>query len=312
MSKDCIRLTDVYKRFGNNKVLRGLNFSLKEGQIMALLGHNGSGKTTTLRILLGLLEIDSGEVIVLGRKVNPLDENIRKETGVLSEDNGLYESLTVYDNLKFFADIYGCDTQFFEERIDYLLDKFNILDCKYKVIKNFSLGMKKKVAIIRTLFHNPKLVLMDEPVNALDPISIQTLHEIMRHMKEQYGTTFIITTHNLDEVVKICDVLVIVKQGKSVFERSIELGENNSILETHITIYNYVEHQSSKIIEIMNNEFCGKNWKLENNKLIINYSDAGYIAAIVKKLSDNNIAICDVTRNNFSLEKLYVDINTEE
>src|SRR5690554_2987946 len=102
MGSNCIEFSNVYKSFGSNKVLKGLNFTVEKGEIMALLGHNGAGKTTTLRILLGLLGFDSGEVMVFDNKINVMDEGLRQVTGVLSEDTGLYESLTVYDNLKFF------------------------------------------------------------------------------------------------------------------------------------------------------------------------------------------------------------------
>ncbi len=312
MLNNYICFKDVYKKFGNNKVLKGLNFSVEQGKILALLGHNGAGKTTTLRILLGLLEAESGDVKVFGRKVDTNDESIRREAGVLSEDIGLYESLTVYDNLKLFADIYGLDKYTFENRMNYLLEKFDILDCKYKVINKFSLGTKKKVAIIRTLLHNPKLVLMDEPVNALDPISIRVLHELMRDMKEQNGTTFIITTHNLDEVIKICDALVIIKGGRSVWEGNIEVNSNISFLETHIKIYNIDEEQTKTNIEkIMSQKFKIEKWRFEGNILILPYHDEQIIAMLIKEFSDNKIYICEVQRNNFNLEQLYVDINTE-
>ncbi|MDK2968162.1 MULTISPECIES: ABC transporter ATP-binding protein [Lacrimispora] len=298
-----ICVTDVCKSFGTKSVLNGVNFTIHAGEITALLGHNGAGKTTLLRIILGLVDIDNGEVSVFGE--NPLSsgERIRKDCGVLCEDTGLYESLTVYDNLKFFAEIYGCPKQEYEEQIDILLERFDILETKYQIIKNFSMGMKKKVAIIRTILHNPKIVLLDEPVNSLDPVSILTLHDIIEEMREKYNTTFLITTHNLEEVKKICDKIIIMKKGKNVVEQSLSL---DSYLKTKIDLVGDIDVQSVKTIMDQHH----LTYALNDHQLITPETDKIVISEIIKELVYNKTGICGVTREQFDLNKLYLE--TEE
>lgn len=300
-----IVVSEVVKSFGVNQILRGVNFSVGEGEIVALLGHNGAGKTTLLRIILGLLDFDSGVVSVFGNNPLTVNEDIRKICGVLSEDTGLYESLTVYDNLKFFAEVYGCPREFYEKRIDELLEKFDILDKKNDVIKKFSMGMKKKIAIIRTVLHNPKIVLFDEPVNFLDPISIEILHDLMKKMKVENNTTFIITTHNLDEVMKICDKVVILKNGKSVVQTTLQM---KPYLRTCIELIDGSD--TMNVIQLMKK--FGLEFIIDNNEIMIKTSDKLVIANIIKELVVHNVPICGVTREKFDLGKLYMGVEEKE
>lgn len=300
-SVECIQVSAVVKSFGSNRVLDGVNFNVDTGEIVALLGHNGAGKTTLLRMILGLMDCDSGSIKVMGQDPLTVNEDIRKICGVLSEDMGLYESLTVYDNLKFFAEIYGCTKDFYEKRIDELLEMFHIFDKKNEVIKTFSMGMKKKVAIIRTILHNPKIVLFDEPVNYLDPISVEVLHELMQLMKEKYNTTFIITTHNLDEVMRVCDKVVIIKNGVSVVQKSLQV---NSCIKTIVELLEYTD--KNKIEKILKKFEI--HYELVKNELILDISDKSIISKIVKELVNHDILICGVSRENVDLSKLYMEV----
>lgn len=311
VENNCICFSDVYKRFADKEVLKGLNFKVKKGEIVAILGHNGAGKTTTLRIIQGLMSRDKGMIKVFGTDPSSADEKIRQMTGVLSDNTGLYESLTVYDNLKFFSDIYGCEDTFFEEQIDLLLKEFHMFDYKNKVIKDFSMGMKKKIAIIRTIFHNPKLVLMDEPMNGLDPVSREVLYQTIRSMREELGTTFVITTHDLDAVPKFCDSIIIIKDGKNVLERSLGMDQFNDIVETYIKLYDHHKGYDETIDNIFKLYYPNKRWKIEEDTLVIEDVDDEIVASIVQMMIYNDIKICEITRKEFDLEKLYIDIDRE-
>lgn len=312
MSEVCIELKDVHKNFGNIVALNGLDLTIEKGQIFALLGHNGAGKTTTLRIILGLIGANQGEVKVFGE--NPIDskERIRMISGVLSEDTGLYESLTVYDNLKFFAKAYQCKKIYYEERIDFLLNEFDIFHKKFAVIKDFSLGMKKKVALIRTILHNPKLVLLDEPTNGLDPISIQKFHAIIQEMAQKNGTTFVITTHNLDEVKKICQRIVIVKQGKNIYNKDLSDDNLSDICETKISCIKPVKEQSSKIRSIIHKVDKNLQINLKDNIIVLKTIDKNKIATIINYLSSENILLYEVIKDEFNLEKIYIQTEAGE
>jgi ABC-2 type transport system ATP-binding protein len=212
---------EVKKSFGTVTAINSLNLAIAEGEVYALLGHNGAGKTTTLRLFLGLLEPDSGNIAVFDK--NPIKDGnaVRSMCGVLSEDVGLYEPMTVYDNLLYYADIYGMSRAESNKRIDELLIMFDLFDKKSLIVKGFSTGMKKKVALIRSMLHRPSILLLDEPTNGLDPVSTTDLRNMLSELAKEQGTTIIMTTHNLEEVQKMCDKISIFRHGENIFSGSI-------------------------------------------------------------------------------------------
>ena len=308
MGETIIELKNVSKHFGAVKAVNGLDLTIERGQIYALLGHNGAGKTTTLRIILGLLSTNGGSVSVFGEDPLHVGERLRARAGVLSEDNGLYETLTVYDNLKFFAEIFGCDKAFYEKQIDYYLREFEMLDKKNDVIKDFSLGMKKKIAIIRTLLHQPELILLDEPTNGLDPISIDKLHKIIFDMAQNHGTTFILTTHNLDEVRKVCDQITILRQGVNILTKNLKLEGEGGIFKTQISFLSPpAEETADRIVRSVDSTL---KYTLQDDSLTISTTDRETVAKLVSEFCKNNCMVYEVIKDELDLDKLY--IQTEE
>ncbi|MEK3878170.1 ABC transporter ATP-binding protein [Paenibacillus sp. FSL M7-0420] len=222
-----IRFEGVRKSFGDVAAVNGLDLSIGEGEVYALLGHNGAGKTTTLRLLLGLLEPDEGDIIVFGK--NPIQEgdSVRGLCGVVSEDTGLYESLTVWDNLMYYADIYGMSRVESSSRIDELLRTFELHDKERTMIKGLSAGMSKKVALIRAMLHRPRILILDEPTNGLDPVSTTDLRKMLSRLAKEEGTTVIMTTHHLEEVQKLCDRVTILRHGRNIFTDSISMLQDS-------------------------------------------------------------------------------------
>lgn len=306
MSRPIIELTNVKKIFGNVTALDGLNLSINQGQIYALLGHNGAGKTTTLRIILGLLRVNGGQVSIFGNEPTKSGEDVRRRTGVLSEENGLYESLTVYENLEMFAEIYKMKKRDYDKEIDDLLDQFQILDKKNSVIKDFSLGMKKKVAIIRTIMHKPELILMDEPTNGLDPVSIQTFHNLIFDLAQKNGTTFVLTTHNLDEVKKICDQITIVRHGKSVLTKNLRDSNLDDIFNTNISFINDDTSNGINIDSLISSVNSSITYQVGDGTIQLSSSDKEVIAKTVHNLCTAGLKIYDISKDQFDLEKVYL------
>lgn len=243
-----IEIKQVSKSFGSVRALNQLALNVPQGSICALLGHNGAGKTTTLRLILGLLSPDSGEIAVGGLNPAANGDAVRRLCGVLSEDTGLYEPLSVYDNLSYFARLYGMKRQDYDARIDTLLAHFDILDKKNLAVKGFSTGMKKKVALIRALLHRPRLLLLDEPTNGLDPVSIEHLRAMLKELAEESGATIILTTHNLNEVERMADQIAILRHGRNIFTDTLdalrqETGDDGFDLEK---LYMKIEGQAEK------------------------------------------------------------------
>ncbi len=260
--------------------------------------------------MLGLLNVENGSAEILGKDTFNCGEEVRKNCGVLSEDNGLYESLTVYENLKFFAEAYKCFGDYFDKKIDYLLKKFEILDKKHEIIKDFSLGMKKKTAIVRTLFHEPKIVFLDEPTNGLDPIRINTFIEIIKDMSEKKGTTFILTTHNLDFVNRVCDRVVIVKDGKNAYDKNLKDKDNSSLIKTEIC---YIEGEVQKVKGVIIKIDKTLNFEIFETKKIITIetSDKVLVGEVVKQLARSDFSIYKVNMDTFDLNQIYTRVDNE-
>lgn len=301
-----IRFENIHKKFGDIQALNGVNITINKGDVFAFLGHNGAGKTTSLRLILGLLNYDEGNIDVFG--LNPQTDalEIKKMCGVLSENIGLYENLTPYDNLKYYANIYGIEEKVYEQRIDELLGYFDILDKKHERIKNFSTGMKKKVGIIRAILHQPEIVLLDEPTNGLDPVAIEKLRTLILKFSSECNTTFIITTHNLPEVEKMCNRVVIMRKGKDLMTDTIANLQLKSLNRLELVLAKPI--QESKTTELFKNDERIKNIDITNNSLFVDIVSSDAKADVIKQLSLNDIEILDIIQHDFDLEKLYMDI----
>lgn len=211
-----IETRDMTRYFGELCAVNRLSIQVPTGAIFGFLGPNGAGKTTTLRLLLGLLELNAGSATVLGYDVSTQAAEIRAHTGVLLEHDGLYRRLTVNDNLDFFGRIYRLDRQTRQARIRELLEHLGLWDRRDSDVAKLSKGMRQKVAIARALLHRPSLVFLDEPSAGLDPVSAVALREDIQNLARREGTTVFLTTHNLAEAEKVCDVVGVIRKGQLI------------------------------------------------------------------------------------------------
>lgn len=208
-----LELRGVEKSFGSQAVLKGLTLSVEKGTVFALLGHNGAGKTTTSRIIQGLLPADGGEICFDGKIVS---EAYGHRIGVLCEDDGLYEHLNIMENLEFYGKLYKLSKETFQKRVSHYLTFFELIGFEDKIAGQLSRGMKKKVALIRTLLHDPDLLILDEPLNGLDPVVSDKLCQLIENLCTEEGKTIILTSHHLKEIESIIDDYAIIKEGKAV------------------------------------------------------------------------------------------------
>ncbi|WP_242216894.1 ABC transporter ATP-binding protein [Bacillus cereus group sp. BfR-BA-01380] len=195
-----IEMKDVMKTFDSKTALRNVNIEVKQGEIFGFLGPSGSGKTTTVKILTAQLLHSVGTVKVLGHDITGPGSIDYKRIGILTDNSGLYERLSIYDNLLLFCDLYDCP----KERIDEVLAQVNLLDDKKTQVKKLSKGMKQRVTLARAILHKPDILFLDEPTSALDPVNVQNIHNILRDLNKE-GTTIFLTTHNMDEAETLCD-----------------------------------------------------------------------------------------------------------
>lgn len=311
MDNPIVSFKDVHMEFGNVKALQGVNYTMNKGNIYGILGHNGAGKTTTLRLIIGLLKPTKGSVSVFG--LNPLINSIdiKSKVGMLTEDVGLYENLTAYENLIFFGRLYKIPEKRLVSRIKYLLNELKLSEKQNVKVKEFSKGMKKKLAIIRTMLHNPQLLLLDEPSNGLDPVSTNTLHEEIQKLVSNEKVSVILSTHNLEEAKKLCDVVTIIKQGKNII--SIDLkNQNKSEVWFKITcleqlnsfnseIENFIEKLHSVVVD----------YDISGDTLEIRVNKKENIRPIIQNLLDLGITIYKIIPQEYDLQKIYLAVHEE-
>ncbi|MEI6100959.1 MAG: ABC transporter ATP-binding protein [Eubacteriales bacterium] len=207
-----IELNDVVKKFGNVTALSGIGFTVQEGNTIGLLGPNGSGKTTTMRLLTGMIDPDSGSIRVMEMDPKTQGDGIRANTGVLTENAAMYEWMTARQNLDFFGSLYGLSGPQLTRKVFDLIGMFHMDEYADKKVGGYSTGMKKRLAIARALINDPKLLLLDEPTAGLDPESAQSIIKLIQMLNGE-KVTILLCTHNLNEAQTVCDEFVFLDKG---------------------------------------------------------------------------------------------------
>jgi ABC-type multidrug transport system ATPase subunit len=211
MIEASVSADSVSKSYGEIEAVRGVSFGLRPGEVVGLIGPNGAGKTTIIRMISTLLRPSSGSISVCGLDVTKEPKEVRRVIGVFPEIAGLYEKLTVYQNLRFYASFYDVDDQ--NARILDYLEMFDLADRKDMAVGKLSKGMKEKIIFIRTVIHDPKVILLDEPLTGLDPDSRIILKELLKRFG-QAGKAILLSSHTLSEVENICDRVILIDAGK--------------------------------------------------------------------------------------------------
>lgn len=209
-----ITVKHLFKRFGNFTANDDLNFEVFRGEIFGFLGANGAGKTTAIRILSGLSQPTSGEVIVAGYNAKTQPEYIKKNIGYMSQKFSLYEDLTVKENITLYGGIYGMNRELIRMRTKVLLEKLNFHEYENRIISDLPLGLRQKLAFSIAVLHEPKIVFLDEPTGGVDPITRRQFWEMIYETASN-GITVFVTTHYMDEA-EYCDRISIMNEGKIV------------------------------------------------------------------------------------------------
>lgn len=207
-----LEVSNLRKTFNKVTAVEGLSFSIKPGQIMGLIGQNGSGKTTTFRMILDLLIPDEGYVKWHGER---LHKDLFSQVGYLPEERGLYPKQTIENQLIFFGELKGKSKKDIEQKIDYWMEKFDVKGSRKDKVNQLSKGNQQKVQLIQTLIHEPDLIILDEPFSGLDPVNASLLEESIKEAAER-GACIIFSSHNMNNVEELCDTLVMLKDGKQV------------------------------------------------------------------------------------------------
>jgi len=207
-----IVLEHVTKRFGDKVAVSDLSLEIRAGAFVGLLGRNGAGKSTTLKMLTGLLEPTSGAVRLLDRDFQKNGLDLKRRIGVMPEDMALLEMLTGAQYLRFVGRMYGLEDDVIDERRKELFEKLDLTAGPRTVIADYSFGMKKKVALSAALIHGPEVIFLDEPFEGIDPVTSRTIKDILGALRRR-GTTILLTSHILEIVEKLCEEIAILEKG---------------------------------------------------------------------------------------------------
>ena len=295
---DMLRITGLHKRFGDKEVLRGLDLSVPEHSIYGFIGKNGSGKTTTMKTVLGLLRADSGEIIVNGEKVVYGQTDTNRYIGYLPDVPEFYPFMTAKEYLRFCGEITEMSRADIEERTRELLTLVGLADETHR-IKGFSRGMKQRLGIAQALLSRPKLLVCDEPTSALDPVGRKEILDILLAIKDQ--TTVLFSTHILSDVERICTDVAFLKDGV------VDIGGKLSDIKTRYRSNEYmIETENDSDTVILRNAFPEVK-AIDRNK--VTFSENQYSAPeILRFVADHRISLLKVERLEPSLEDLFMEV----
>ena len=234
--ENIIEIKNLSKSFKDVKAVKNLSFRVKMGEFFAFLGVNGAGKSTTISIMCGELERDQGEIFIEGKNIDESMAEIRKDLGVVYQNNVLDKVLTVYDNLKFRASLYGIVGEEFKQKYDEFAELLDFKDISNRVYGKLSGGQKRRVDIARALINDPKILILDEPTTGLDPQTRKLVWKVIDKLRKEKNLTVFLTTHYMEEVAD-ADYVVILNKGKIVAEGS-PLELKNQYTGDFISLYN--------------------------------------------------------------------------
>lgn len=296
MGKKVLELKNVSKSFGKRKIIDNLNLEVEEGEIYGFLGPNGSGKTTTIKMILRLINSDSGEIKVNGYDTKKQFEKAMECIGAIVENPDLYKYMSGIDNLRLHARIRNID----EKRIKEVLELVELKGREKDKVGKYSLGMKQRLGLALTLLHRPKVLILDEPTNGLDPAGIKKLRDILKEISHKEGVAVFVSSHILSEMQLMCDRVAVLDNGKIVKVEKISDTNEEKEEAVEIKVRNI-----EKAVKILKEEF-NLDVKIENNKINITVRTEK-LPEVIKKLAIADTEIQLVIPKEHTLEDIFFD-----
>jgi ABC-2 type transport system ATP-binding protein len=289
-----LEIEGLRKSFGGKPALQDVTFSVEEGEVFGLLGHNGAGKSTTLGILLGMITPDAGETRIGGIPVQKNRSEALRQVGAIFESPGFYDYLSGYQNLRLLTSYSGGVTK---AEIDAVVNRVEMQDRIHSKVSSYSHGMRQRLALAQALLPEPEVLLLDEPTDGLDPEGIKWFRDFVLGLRNERGMTILFNSHLLSEVEQMCDRVVILKEGKKVFS-----GGSSELEEDSLVVY--FEVSPAELLVQLAQEYEGHT---EDTKLILPKDSD--IAAIVTRAVALGGQVREVRRIKRSLEDLYLEFS---
>lgn len=304
MERYVIETRDITKVYGEQTVVNKVNLHVQKGRIHGLLGRNGAGKTTIMKMILGLTAITSGEVDVFGKNIKGNERRIYPRIGAIIETPGFYPNLTGTENLEIFAKLRGTAQP---NAVKEALDVVGLPYRDKKLFSKYSLGMKQRLGIANAILHDPELLILDEPTNGLDPIGIAEMRNFILSLSKERGKTILISSHILSEIAMLADDIGIIHGGVLLEESSFAALERKN--------RKYIQIQVSdpkRATLVLEQQFGLRQYEIEDDACIRLYDTDADIAAINKALMLENIAVISSQMCNDSLEDYFKKVTGGE
>lgn len=296
MENTVLELKNVSKSFGKRKVIDNISLKVNSGEIFGFLGPNGSGKTTTIKMILRLIDSDEGEIKVNGFDNRKQFEQAMECIGAIVENPDMYKYMSGIDNLKLHARIRNID----ERRIYEVLEMVGLRDRAKDKVGKYSLGMKQRLGLALTLLHNPKVLILDEPTNGLDPAGIKQLRDILKKISHEENVAVFVSSHILTEMQQMCDRVAVLDNGKIVKIEQITNSEEEKIETTELRLKN-----KEKAIKILKEKF-EVDAKVEKNNLLVTIQTEK-VPEVVKELAIEDVGVKAVIPREHNLEEIFFD-----
>lgn len=298
--KPIIRLLDVTKEYNGKEVVKNVTMEIKKGQIYGFLGPNGAGKTTIMKMILNLVKPTVGRIEVFGETLQEDSYEYLKNIGSIIEYPIFYNHLTAYENLKLHCEYLG---YYDFSKIQEVLDIVDLKGIEKKVISEFSMGMKQRLGIARAMLTNPKLLVLDEPINGLDPIGIKQIRELLIKLRNEYGTTILISSHIISEIEHIADEIGVINEGVLVKEVDMETVRHDAV--------QYIEIQVDDIeraMAILDSKLKTNNFKIVAEDRMRIYDDKVTQNEISKALILADVNVYSMIMKSDTLEDYFMGI----
>lgn len=288
IKQNVLDVLNLCKSYGNHLVLDDISFSIRENEIVGFIGPNGAGKSTLMKCLCGLIHMDSGNVTICGHGIQSQREKALSHQASLIESPGLFFNMTGYENLEIFASLKNVS----KDKLQQMADYTRIGDYLKKPVSSYSLGMKQRLALSIALLSSPQFLMLDEPMNGLDPSGVFELRKELRKMVDEYGMSLLISSHQLNEIEKIADRIIYIENGKI---KEVEKQEQTITYQIRVNKI-ITDHQFRKLSDFLY-EFSIQN--------------PNELSVYLRKLEREGVQLLDITNTSDDLENMYTRIYGE-
>lgn len=313
MSATIISSENLTRRFGDKTAVSNLNLEVHSGEVFGFLGHNGAGKTTTVRLLNGVLEAHGGQIRVLG--LDPITDGpaLRARTGVLTESASLDDRLTARDNLHIYADLFGVPRDKVASRASELLEFFELSEQADAKVATYSTGMRQRLALARTLLHEPEVLFLDEPTSGLDPVAAHQVHNLIENLSREKGRTVFLCTHNLVEAQRLCDRVAVMEHGRLVAQGTPAELAHQYVKRLDVHIETTLEQMDSALEILSNASSLTRGLpRRTNGSLTLTVTGREAIPDLLTLLVNHGIRVYRLAADEPSLEDVYFALHGEK